>query len=599
MDSIDNDTLDLIVHYVRCDPRGAITVPGLVADSRNRQISRRFKSASQRVPAPPFDSDIEYIWVGISDPNDKSSDGREEKRQIPRKVPFKILSGGKRFRSYGYVHEAFVLARDAQSGRVHALVTIEVSTDDCVTEDFLRAMCLPVEDKTPELEHPKPIDWEEHPISNCVAWELSIRDCVRVLCGNNADYMRNMWLFDSVIQETKKNGGLCERKKVRCSSVSTIEYEHSDNQSRLIRASYLSWYTMPLINGATSSNVQLSQIGSWATVQLQAQRKGRSTLINQNNLLLTPEITLNLKAFTQENSSSFSMSNRRTMIFGPAEDDRAGAARNETTHPFVSVPPLSAVMGFFDASKHAECGEWFHHTDEHGLSKSVLKSLIGPPVKPNGCRELYRRQLARLALDAARRRTSLKTAIVPFQPKTNQEKKKKKKKRRDKSETSTASSLQLLFMFDSSSEEENDVEEAFFSNNALVVWSESVAATLRTRPRKMACLAAEKIDRIVEIENNTFNTGRISASFQDEESRAAEASGLEVDDSIAGHNEAEIEDCVVDEDYDFKLNDRRSKSTKKNERIQQCIDENNARRHQNMVQLLELNPDANLGLDDL
>lgn len=592
MDIIDNDTLDFIVHLVRCDPRGAITVPGLVADCRNRRVSRRFQSASRRVPAPPFDSDIEYVWVGISDPNANSLDGSQKKGQIPRKVPFKIQSGGKRFRSYGFMHEAFVLARDAQSGRVHALVTVETATGDRGIEDSFGTLCLPVEDETPELEHPKSIDWEERPISNYVSWELSIRDCVRVLCGNNADYLQNMWLFDSVIQETRKHGGALERKKVRCSSVSTIEYEHSDNQSRLIRASYLEWYTVPLMKG-TSSTVQLSDIGSWATVQLQAQRQGRSTLINQNNLLLTPEITLNLKSFTQQSSSSFSMSNRRSMILGPAEDDLAGPARNERTHPFVSVPPLSAVMGFFDAPKHAECGEWFHHIDAHGLSKAVLKALIGPPAKPNGCRELYRRQLARLTLDAANRRTSLKTAIVPWQNKARQ------KKRAKKSKIANASSLQLLFMFNSSSEEESDGEDVSPSSNAVVLWSESAAATLRARPRKMACLASEKIERIVEIENNTFNTGRISASFQDKESRAAEASGLEIDDSIAGHDEADIEDNLVDDDYDFVPNDRRSKSTKKTERIQQCIDENFARRQQNMMQLLELNPNANLNFDDL
>ena len=593
MDSIDNDTLDLIVHLVRCDPRGAITVPGLVADCRNRRVSRRFLSSSRRVPAPPFDSDIKYVCIGVSDPNAKSLDGNEKNGGIPRNVPFKIRSGGKRFRSYGFLNEAFVLARDAQSGRVHALVAVEIPTDDCATEDFFSTTCLPLEDRTLELEHPKFIDWEKHPTSYCVSWELSIRDCVRVLCGNNADYMRNLWLFDSVIQETRKNGGALERKKVRCSSVSTIEYEHSDNQSRLIRATYLEWYTMSLFKGCQSTTVQLSEIGSWATVQLQAQRQGRSTLIHQNNLLLTPEITLNLKAFTQASSSSFSMGNRRSMILGPADDDLAGPARNESTHPFVSVPPLSAVMGFFDACKHAECGEWFHHIDAHGLCKSVLKSLIGPPAKPNGCRELYRRQLARLALDAANRRTSLKTAIVPWQNNARQ------KKRTKKSKISNASSLQLLFMFNSSSEEESDDEDVSPSSNAMVLWSESAAATLRARPRKMACLASERIERIVEIENNTFNTGRISASFQDEESRAAEASGLEIDDSIAGHDEAEIEDNLVDDDYDFVPNDRRSKSSKKNERIQQCLDENFARRQQNMMQLLELNPNANLDFDDL
>jgi len=108
LNDLADELLDVVVGFVRRDPHGRITVPGLAACARNRRVCRRFRDASARVPAAPYDC------VGLA-------------RTAPDGAVYKgAIDGGKLFRSRNWVTNGLVLARWPATGRVEAhLVTEE------------------------------------------------------------------------------------------------------------------------------------------------------------------------------------------------------------------------------------------------------------------------------------------------------------------------------------------------------------------------------------------------------------------------------------------------------------------------------------------
>ena len=235
---------------------------------------------------------------------------------------------------------------------------------------------------------------------------------------------------------------------------------------------------------------------------------------------------------------------------GPAEDDPPGPVVDKDKH-WIAVPPVCAAMGHFDAPAHAQCGDWYVHIQSHGYNDKQLRTLVGRPRRND--MEAYRRQLAKLALDRAERKRAEQTALVLRQQQPAQQ-----------------PAQQPL---------------------------STIASAPRISPREAALNAREGTEACVRNDNAVFNTGRVDAALQDQDSRDDEAAGL-VDDCVAGHNEALLEDNLVDEDYDYEPDDVRPEREKKRARLAEALADNNARRAA-AAQEVAVNPEADAELDDL
>ena len=64
LSTLPTELFHVVVEAVRRDRRGRVTIPGLVADARNRRVNRAFRAASQDVRAPGFDALVRFMSSG-------------------------------------------------------------------------------------------------------------------------------------------------------------------------------------------------------------------------------------------------------------------------------------------------------------------------------------------------------------------------------------------------------------------------------------------------------------------------------------------------------------------------------------------------------
>jgi hypothetical protein len=515
-----DELLDVIVGFVRRDPHGRITVPGLTACARNRRVCRRFRAASARVPAAPYDCTGQERTL---------SDGA---------MYMGAIDGGKLFRSRTWVTNGLVLARWPKTGRVEAHLVTEERPNVVATEPTAAA---------PPMGHPVP-EWRggpRYPLR--LRYKLDLRECVRVFSGQNADFNLNIKLFDQMCYGLVGADGT---RQNRVLSVNILEYDANETHAQMIDAT-ASAYDLE----RTEADLGLPLWSGWTGVCSAYFSANWPRHENGTGHIVGLEIKLTARIYPADHTDfgdgRFHSTAWCSAIVGPAEDDPPGPVA-EKDRFWVAVPPLSAAMGYFDAPAHAQCGDWYVHIQSHGYDEKQLRVLVGRPRRND--MEAYRRQLAKLALDRAERKRAEQTALVVH--------------RQPQPQPQPQQQLQL-----------------------------TAASAPRMRPREAALNAREGTEACVRSDNSVFNTGRVDAALQDQDSRDDEAAGL-VDDCVAGHDEALLEDNLVDEDYDYEPDDVRPEREKKRARLAEALAENDARRAA-AAQETAVNPEADAELDDL
>jgi hypothetical protein len=528
LNDLADELLDVVVGFVRRDPHGRITVPGLAACARNRRVCRRFRAASARVPAAPYDCTSQLRTT---------DDGA---------MYMGAIVGGKLFRSRTWIANGLVLARWPATGRVEAhLVTEERPFPDPTTPTTA----------TPPMDHPAP-EWRNgprHPL--CLRYKLDLRECVRVFSGQNADFNLNIKLFDQMCYGIVGPDG---KRQNRTLQVNLLEYDANESHAQVIDAAPSEGELMRA--EADRGTPIPNWTGVCATYFSTEYRHPTSSSARLGNVVGL-EIKFAARMYPYDLAEVFRQGVSTRMgrtpdsaawccaTVGPADDDPPGPVADKDNF-WVAVPPLSAAMGYFDAPAHAQCGDWYVHIQSHGYTDKQLRVLVGRPQRHD--MEAYRRQIAKLALDRAERRRAEQTALVLRQQPAAQ--------------PPTAHPL-------------------------------TAASAPRMRPREAALKAREATGACVRSDNSVFNTGRVDAALQDQDSRDDEAAGL-VDDCVAGHDEAMLEDNLVDDDYDYDPDDARPEREKKRARLQEALAENDARREA-AAQQTAANPEADDELEDL
>lgn len=514
LNDLADELLDVIVGFVRRDPHGRITVPGLAACARNRRVCRRFRAASARVPAAPYDC-------------------TSLERTAPDGAMYTgAINGGKLFRSRTWLTNGLVLARWPATGRVEAHLVTEERPNAVATEPHCPTI-------TPSMGHPAP-GWRDGPrFPLRLRYKLDLRECVRVLSGQNADFNLNLKLFDQMCHGIVGADG---RRQTRMFPVNMVEYDANESHAQFVDAE--------ASEGDMQALERYDMLGSgWSGVCTMYFNPERNPIAGYRPAhILGLEIKFNaglVSNHLDESARPHAMRGCVCATVGPAEDDLPGPVVDKNKF-WVAVPPLCAAMGYFDAPAHAQCGDWYVHIQSHGYTEKQLRVLVGRPRRNDV--EAYRRQLAQLALDRAERRRAEQTALVVHQQ---------------------SQQPQQL----------------------------TAASAPRMRPREAALNAREGTEACVQSDNSVFNTGRVDAALQDQDSRDDEAAGL-VDDSVAGHDEAQLEDNLVDDDPDYDPDDARPEREKKRARLAEALAENDARRAA-AAEETAANPEADAELDDL
>ena len=159
------------------------------------------------------------------------------------------------------------------------------------------------------------------------------------------------------------------------------------------------------------------------------------------------------------------------------------------------LPPISALLGFYEHPKVAECGGMQVGIHTHGLPKQLMPNFKSNDTEP------YYRALGKAALDRAQRLEAERTAMV--------------------------------------------LHGAQSANGP--------SGVPVRRPRSAAIEAKTTMGRVISVENDLLSSGRLTVTRQmsDDDSREAEADGL-VDDQYAGPGEEDEDDLLYDSDGEYR-----------------------------------------------
>ena len=408
---LDDDLLRTILCFLRLDPHGNETVPGLIFENRVwRRLATRFLSLSRDTPSR-YDASIAFGH-----------------RMLPT-----MFSGGlccSKRSVHNRPNRHFYLARNQSTGRVYALLTRLLPDSALLETNGLTTM----------------ID---------VDIVLSIHGLVQLLSGQNADYKTRLDHFDSMV---------CGRNV----SMKLFDWMAEDQQS------VSGQFASPL-HCDVRRNVDV--FVRWCKYRAIRQPISSSTVIHFSslNLVIGP--------------------GKNTGTLGEGKETRLlDAIDNVDVSRNMFLPPISALLGFYDRPDVAQCGGMQTSLHNHMLPKELM-----PRIKRNDP-EFYFRALGKAAMDRAQ---SLEADRV-----------------------------------------------------ALVVYGTPGAAgpsgAPARRPRGAATEAKTGISKAIRVENELLSTGRFKIEMQmdDDDSRLAESNGL-VDDQYAGTGEESADDVLYDSDGEY------------------------------------------------
>ncbi|MAQ22633.1 MAG: hypothetical protein CMK83_00275 [Pseudomonadales bacterium] len=527
-----------IVRRIRRDDK-QITIPGLVADARNRRVCKLFRDASKDVPAEVFDAIFEFDTVeGVRLPKVVRVYGS---RAYP--------TGGAYYRNATCPTMGLLIARRPSTGQVYVMTV----NDSHRRHGQLIRSCAnysPIE----WCLHDMPVKWTADAVEKgwheprcaalLVSGVLDVREFVLTLCGKNANYDYNLEHFDRLVFSPRppvlavaasahrgsRNGYPFARGSAPLPTVSVEldAYETRGEFDRCVVADLARY------NANNAWKAGLDWVGSSTPTPYSHQGRriemsanvrfaaSRFDMVARNpaatRSCLSREIALRL-VFPEDlpNSSEiqrmypftdYMILNRHEREEGPADN----------------VPSLSKLCGFYDEPKHAECGGWYVNLDAHGLSPATLKLTVGTPRRND--MESYRRQLAEYAYSRAERIEAARTAIV----------------------------------------------EA----------SSSSTANTRSWKREAAKRAHLETRETVQAENKTYSTGELKKQEQDPED-----SEPENDAQFAADNAEE--EPMYDSDDEWRNsrdNEKRSRAQRLAERRQEVVDEMDRREKANRASLL-------------
>ena len=191
------------------------------------------------------------------------------------------------------------------------------------------------------------------------------------------------------------------------------------------------------------------------------------------------------------------------------------------------LPPISALLGFYEHPTVAECGGMLISIHTHGLPKQLM-----PKYKSNDT-EPYYRALGKAALDRAQRLETERNAMV--------------------------------------------LHGAQSANGP--------SGVPVRRPRSAAIEAKTTMGRAIRVENDLLTSGRLTVTRQmsDDDSREAEAEGL-VDDQYAGPGEESDDDLLYDSDGEYRDGELpRSKRQMAKERLDEEVAKQEAKKQKWMT----------------
>ena len=394
--ALPQELLHLFVKAVRLDRRGRVTIPGLVADARNRRVNRAFRAASADLPAPGFDAIVHCTRIG--------------ERRLPtvvmRNHRRSYATGGVYYRSLTMPYSGLLLARQPATGRLHALLVNDehasfpghMHTCDWDLNRYSLATNEQPRPPTYNPLHPLSVIWPHR--KRLVQHVLDIRELVLNVCGNNADYENNLALFDQVVGAPMRDpGGRVHTQRRICIELPKYLSDLGPHQEVEGVASRYNRSLPPVDDwGGYNPDPYPSPTGWQRSVARFQLHPVRFTTAGSRPHL-TPEVSMVVRTIVDPLPKSRS-------VFGRHQDEPTPAPGSLES----AVPSLSAMCGFFDEPAHAECCGWYAHIDNHGLTPAALKELVGLPRRNDA--EAYRRALARLALDRAERKRAAQTALV-------------------------------------------------------------------------------------------------------------------------------------------------------------------------------------------
>lgn len=534
-----------IVRRVRRDAK-QITLPGLVADARNRRVSKLFRAASMDIPAEAFDALFEFDTVeGVRLPKVvRPNRGRA------------YSTGGVYYRSAKCPTMGLLIARQPATGRVYVMA---VSDSFRVSPKHHLMRSSAETDLVAWCKHDMPAKWTPDAAQNgwleprcpnlLVSAVLNVREFVLTFCGKNANYDYNLEHFDRLVFHPKPmsrqtwRGGESPFEPGSAPlpfvNVDLVAYETRAEFDRCIVAD-LARYNLnntwkPGLDWAGSSapqpySHQGSRVEMSANVRFATNRFDESTSNPvATRSFLSREIALRLVVpEDQPRSAEFSKAYPSTdcMILNRHDRERG---------PADSVPSLSKLCGFHDEPKHAECCGWYVNLDSHGLSTAVLKMTVGTPRRND--MESYRRRLAEYAYSRAERIEAARTAIVAA--------------------PTTATS-------------------------ATSATSATPGADARAWKRDAAKRAHLETRATVQTENKTYSTGELKKQEQDPDD-----SEPENDAQFAADNAEEEPMFDSDDEWvDSRDNERRSRTERLAERRKEAVDEMKRRDRANLAMLL-------------
>jgi hypothetical protein len=419
---LEDDLLRTILCFLRRDPHGNETVPGLIFENRVwRQLAKRFLGLSRDTPSA-YDAAIAFTH-----------------RMIPC-----MFGGGLRcsqLTGNGTPARHLFLARDRPTGRIYALLT-EVLHDTALLATKGALSMLSV---------------------NIV---LSLAHLVQLLSGQNADYDTRLDHFDSIVVGRNVSMGIGDSIAGDQQSV-TGEFVPPRSRD---------------VTRTVDVFVRWSKVTKSATMV---------SYLNALNLVIPSGDVKVTKLLTTMDTVDVSKTPQ--------------------------LPPISALLGFYDHAQVAECGGMQVGINTHRLPKELM-----PKYKPNDP-GLYYRALGKAALDRAQRLETERSAIVLHGTQS----------------------------------------------------APGPSGVPARRPRSAATEAKTTMGRAIRVENDLLTTGRLTIARQmgDDDSREAEAKGF-TDDQYAAPGEEAKDDILYDSDGEYRDGEApRSKKQMAKERRAEAIAE--------------------------
>jgi hypothetical protein len=551
LEALPCELLYKVVDWVRRDRREQITIPGLVADARNRLVAKSFWAASKNVPAFPFDAELNYDKVG----------GNADVRIVRS-----VTRGGCFYRnvSAGYplvidnLHKGLLIARDRGTGHVYALIVKEACHEQAALPQLAeerrrwgvtQAAPFNVPALHPSIRHTYdallPISTHEKEFwdgldqgvyAKYVHAELDVYELVIGLCGNNANYQYNMACFDQVfgLHSDKSLDSVGLRRVVKPDRRQHNTFLQNAVFVDAVQGFYsdLSKREMVPFQGPVGSNMSATfslAFDRFAPMNGEIQGSlGKEIRMEQRRMHTTTMRTVDAVEWDEYINGCCV----DTCVLN-LHDDESPISDTDKHKLRYRVPSLCAMCGHFDEPKHAECGGWYVHIDNHGLNAKQLKLLVGPPRRhdPEG----YRRRLAQQALDRAERECAKKNALALGGP-----------------------------------------DAASSSAETAILDDDSPLAAPRVRSREAAKQARSDLSTILTDDNDTYSTGEMKRKRQDlDDEHPGDDARFAADD--------EEEDPMYDSDAEYREHDTRTRAQKHAERFAEARNQMREQQIANMI----------------